>query len=584
MQTRAIAVVHAAPAGRFPASKMVGGTLGSHQREELHDPTLETSSHALRHRPCGETEAIRKFSSRIGFAWRRLCSDAPYESGRVGACMEQLLMQATRMSRQAAREDSKQEPSMDAQSGDGPRMPPGLELAESQTEGAQAEDTKIMRECETQTCQDLGSHHLPTCDPQPRKLVAHHSDESTCALGSVREEDDEEKAEDGTTSIASTEDWEPNASRSHPRRPRRDRRRKARAKRDLWEETKSQSHREAMHDTGDDLVGAVLACIDEDGLCGDVCGTSDDVSDDSDNLEENRQDFAARLGAIDPVMGVGLDGGGTSDSHYQSEDEQPHAKRSRRRDEPSEECQDAAHEPEKGEKLCGAVSSEFAGKGTFSSLGSENEDSSVDSEWSAEENGGDLLKHERLEDLDKGATMLPTKLVWAMVHVQDMADKWCRNEDEDNESSLPTMTECFRGIKELRHKLKRVKMLIRNLDNTWEYPPFIRRQWSELVEWVLEGDAGPCFQVQRIDELVEEAKEKEENEELQVDWLGEELEFRCHSIRESWRDFEAALEALETAKAQQEYQSQRREKEAANTQAALNSRLAMSWGNRHLPG
>ena len=180
---------------------------------------------------------------------------------------------------------------------------------------------------------------------------------------------------------------------------------------------------------------------------------------------------------------------------------------------------------------------------------SENEDSSVDSDWSVDDSGGDLLKHERLENLDKGAALLPAKLVWAMIHVQEIADKWCREDDHD--SPLPTRSDCSRGLRELRHKLKHVKMIVRHLGTTWEYPRFMHNQWSELKEWVLEGDAGPCFQIQRIDELVEEANEKEENNGLEVEWLSEELEFRCHAIHEIWRGFAASLEAIETANARQ---------------------------------
>ena len=604
--------------GGAVGSENFGVMCGAYARRTAEARGTRNRLDSEKNRHDGETVACRLFSTRLNFAWRHFWKDAPAVSKLCLGDIQKIMTVANGLgsppgleqvsvakavthqceyldgpSREATKELEERwqrtgdifaqrlqvvesralEAEATAQRVTAQLAPllKKMEQAESE-ELNRAEDKRNVRECETQARRDYPS----SCESQPRKLTAHLSDESTCAMGSVREEK-EEKEEDGTISIASTEEWEPKSSRTHTRRPRKDRRKKARAKREMWEEAKSQSSRESMHDGEGSMMGAFLACIDEDGLGAESGGTSEDASDSSDNFEEKRHDFSTQAVVLSPVESDGSDNGGTSDPHNQSDDEQPHDKRARNRD-------------ELGVVPGGAVNPLLAQE-TLTNMESEIEDNSVDSEWSAEDRDEDLLKHKRLEDLHQGAALLPANLVWAMLHVQEMADKWYRYEEkeedgeEEHENQLHTKPECFRGLKELRHSLKRVKKLIRELDTTWEYPPYIRRQWLELVDWILESDAGPCYQIQKIDDLVEEANDKdeeEEEEELQVGWLNEELACRCHSIRESWRDYETALEAMETAEARREYLSQQKEKEATNTQAALNARLAMSWGSRRL--
>ena len=419
-----------------------------------------------------------------------------------------------------------------------------------------SEPIRAASESGTQTCLEHSCDHPPSFDPQPRKLRAHVSDESTCAWGSVREEEEEiEKAEDGASSMASTEDWEPRLNRSHSRRPRRDRRRKARAKRELWDEAKAQSSREASFDANRDLVGALLTCIDEDGLCADSYGTSCKASDDSDDSH----DYTAQLGANGPMADDGRESCSTPDPQDKSGDERPHAKRARIKSELGVECQD--------EKL------------------GEHDGSSRESSWSADEGGGDvdLTENERLEDLEKGAAALPAYLVHSLIQVQEAADKW-QADEETGEASV-SKEEFTLGLKGVRHRLKRVKSVMRHLNTSWECPQFMRRQWRKLQEWLLEEEAGVCYHMQKIDELMEDAADKkEEDGEADEEWMGFELCYRCSSIRDSWEQVVEHIEAIEKAIARRDYLEQRRADEDADTQAAINSRLAMSLERRRLSG
>ena len=65
--------------------------------------------------------------------------------------------------------------------------------------------------------------------------------------------------------MADTEDWEPKATRSHSRRPRRGRRAKAKARREEWNHARHQAYCETKEcDNGNSsLFGALLTAIAE---------------------------------------------------------------------------------------------------------------------------------------------------------------------------------------------------------------------------------------------------------------------------------------------------------------------------------
>ena len=80
------------------------------------------------------------------------------------------------------------------------------------------------------------------------------------------------------------------------------------------------------------------------------------------------------------------------------------------------------------------------------------------------------------------------------------------------------------------------------------------------------------------------ADKKEEDGEADEERMGFELCYRCSSIRDSWEQVVEHIEAIEKAIARHDYLEQRRADEDADTQAAINSRLAMSLERRRLSG
>ena len=376
-----------------------------------------------------------------------------------------------------------------------------------------------------------------------RQLKAHCSDESTAA------------------SCADTEEWQPLVERAGSHRPRVGRRAKARARREEWEEAKRQAFCESVQEPGarerrdSSLIGTLLSCIDEDGLgedfaCSSGCGSVESDSSVADNCQNDE------------------------DEEYVL----PHSKRARRREDSAEGSEVNLEE----KRLLTPIAPEQE-KPDVDEV-SEDDHSTLSSVWSMNEDENDLHGHERLVGLDRAATALPSKLVWALIHAQERADKWCREDELDSESpdnKNPTCSVSLAELEKLRHCLKHIKMTARRLDNTWEPPRHLQRQWSELLEWILEGEAGAGDQLQRVEDVLEEARDKEENGELEEDWLWEELESRCYTIRGSWEeDIAVSLAAIEASLDRQDFIAQRRADEDTNTQVALNARLAASLRNR----
>ena len=538
-----------------------------------------------RGRPCGEMEAERRFNARIGFAWRHFCRDAPAASASRFSPMEKLLgpklakqravkappglEQIFEVPQLAEREAINQMPkeeaqdvrkqverltllgldllkSMDYVRSSMDRVEKGMETNDTDKDRVQEDNqhggspqaqAMFQEPCNTKEpnrSDNLDEAGAWDAAEQGRKLKAHCSDESTSA------------------SCADTEEWEPHPLGPSPHRPRCGRRAKARARRELWEEAKQQSFREAMHESGgwagsdNNVIGALLSCIDEDGLETDFCRMSED--DDSKVCD-------------------------SPTPHDQSEDDQPQTKRIRANE----------MEPNAAEQDNPDVDPSTSCRQAPPDSDSEHEDGSDESSWSEAEGDGDadMVGHVRLEDLDKGVAALPACLVRSLVNVQEAADKW-QAEDETGE---PTATkESFAlGLKEMRHKLKRVKWVVRHLGTSWDCPQFMSSQWREFKEWLLEEEeAGVCYHIQKIDELIEDAADKEEDEEADEKWMGYELCFRCCSVQNSWEQVVEYIASIETAIARRDYIEKRRAAEDSSLQSAMNDRLTKSLEHSHL--
>ena len=139
------------------------------------------------------------------------------------------------------------------------------------------------------------------------------------------------------------------------------------------------------------------------------------------------------------------------------------------------------------------------------------------------------------------------------------------------------------GVTELRPKLRRVKAVVRRLSTTWDCPRFMLRQWEDLQDWLLEGEDGPGYQLQRFKDLLEEVSERGLTEELDKEWLKEEIAIRSQSLQRGWGQFVSFIEGVAFAKARHACREQRRVDEATSIQEAISARLAMSLGCRCLP-
>ena len=353
--------------------------------------------------------------------------------------------------------------------------------------------------------------------PGTRMLMVQHSNASICALSCQwpsREESDVE-----TVSCTDTEAWETDVHRSHSRRPRRNRRAKASARRAQWEDVRRSMGGE-VSDEQNCLFGALLTCLEED----------------------------------EDLNGLGLD-----DPLYMREEFTRAGSSSQEEDGDSQD-DDTVVEVAAVEEARSVPSVE-------------DEDGSDDSFGWEEMDTGGLMEQELLEGLDKGVELLPTSLVWTMVRLQEAADKWQAVDDaEDLRLTL------VQGVTELRQRCRRVVAETRRLSNAWNCPRFMQRHWDDLQDYLLEGEYGPGCQRKKLDELLEEWSER--GEELETEWLEAETVGRCLSLRKGWDEFVRSVEAVEFAKARQTHQEQRRAAEVLSTQEAINERLAISLGCR----
>ena len=553
----------------------------------------------------GEMNAERRFFSRIGFAWRHFRRDAPAAAMSRRVFMEDLF--ETWIQNEAFKQGHKEEirygdmqvveqkckhfekaievPHVGAQEQiiEVPQMKVRVIIQQTQQVEAQAGEEQ---DKSSGRVQDTGKVRAPpgledegTRNP-PRALRMHMSDESTVAQSCCIEEQGE--TSEGSASCAATEEWEPMSQRSHPRRPRKNRRAKAKARRERWEEAKRQTFQETRFEAGEstNFLGALLSCIAEDDSQGGHGLTSDEASVTSSNETEDRDAPLVRGADKWPRKSGGLDGLDTSDPSKRKEDDQVNA------------VQPGARGPESLDGEANKVSNIEGDKGAdpFDLVASKGSDS--DSDRPSEDEGGSevfnwleevdvrgLVNHELLEGLGEGVVSLPASLVWAMVRLQEAANKW-----QVADSPAGPRSTLTQGVAEIRPKLKRIRAGVRSLSGTWSCPHFMLSQWKDLQEWLLDGDDGPAYQIEKIDDLIEEVAEKEQTGDLDEEWLKEEIAWRRQSIQCGWDHFVSCLEDIAIATARHACREQRRADEATSTQEAINSRLIMSPGYRRLRG
>ena len=194
--------------------------------------------------------------------------------------------------------------------------------------------------------------------------------------------------------------------------------------------------------------------------------------------------------------------------------------------------------------------------------------------------GSGLLRHELLEGLDEGVELLPASLVWAMVHLREAVGRW----QAVIEGPVGPELALSHAVAEVRPKLKNIRAMVRRLSRAWDCPRFILGQWEDLQDWLLEGEEGPCQQLEKLDELVEEVAGLRSTEELDDEWLEENIATRCFYLGEDcWDQFTRLVKAVGLAGARQAHREQRLATEARNTQEAINARLAMSLSYRNRP-
>ena len=248
---------------------------------------------------------------------------------------------------------------------------------------------------------------------------AHTSEESTCVGEETSTGDDDEASAGGS------EDWVVRPRWRHNRRPRRDRRRKARIRRDEYLAAQQAAFLEAQHEGGAgaqtlSVLGALLEGIAEDE--GDWAGggrdgyapSSASTEEDGGVRETTAPTHAAPVGAsIAPQV---LGKGGIL----------PRAKMAAAAPiEDIDPIQEPASKKARTDEALDVLNA--AGQESSSSdsdATSEGEGGSGASSRLEEVDGDGLLEHELLEGLDKGVESLPASLVWTMVHIQEAADRW----------------------------------------------------------------------------------------------------------------------------------------------------------------
>jgi len=436
------------------------------------------------------------------------------------------------------------------------------ERAQNYEEGAQKYEERVQKYDETAVEQDR------TLKATSRKLVVHHSDASTCVP--VGSQEAQEKASIEAASCADTEEWEPGIGRSHPRHPRRGRRAKARARREQWEDAKQRAFQESMGDArrydkeGDSLVHDLLTCIAEDDEEGQVL--------EEQYMRLHGPDFDSDVCSEETLKVAPGVAGGASAASLDRATASLRARLDSDVDNPTcmESFAVSSFLFDGGYRVCDPCDSYKTSDNDTSSEGSAN---------SAASRVMDLAGHELLEGLVNGAGLLPTGLVEAMVQLQ-----LANCQERPDESLLSVRTTLDQTVTAFRSKLKRVRKVTRRLVATWNCPRDVAQVWTEMREWLLDDDdgmSGWCTtELARLQELVEEAEDRNLEDIGDKEWLEFELGWRHASLRMGWEQFEGFLDKLERVSARQVYRRQQQHNDAAHLQATLNARAAWSLGTR----
>jgi len=423
----------------------------------------------------------------------------------------------------------------------------------------------------------------------PRKLKVQVSDASTCAPSCVKQEQEEMASE--SASCADTEVCSPEQGRRHPRRPRTGRRAKARARRELWEAAKRDAFLEDRREGPGDLCGAILACIvedesEEERRCreGDAdIGTEHEDSDDDESSAQSTFRDVEEAGGGDefdrPDPFSRREDGDDGDDDYLGQLAPKKARKEYGFCRLDSQCsvsradarQVGASEPGAGEQASPADDS-------HASVGDEddtNECSSVSEEEGEEID--DLANHELWKELGKGAELLPTSLVGAMIRLQKAADIWQAHNDSGDLKLAIT-----NGVSELRPRFRRIKAVVTRLAETWDCPQYLSHHWIDLHGWLLEGEYGPCWQRQKFDELREDCDENNLYEEAAHEWMQDEIAIRSQSLQDGWDHFVKIVGEIELADVRKTDRERKRADETKCIQEAINDRLAVSMRTRRV--
>ena len=413
---------------------------------------------------------------------------------------------------------------------------------------------------------------LPLDRKRERKLQFHLSDTSTVSMVSTA-------ATWGETNISSTSadevegsagerDGQVPGGRQHARRPRRNRRQKARIRRDEYIAAQCSELRQhsSAEDASFQLLGALLEGLDEDGdgdvgdgwgdmrkrRLGDLTPSVSSTSSLEGDSEMPAGTSGDPLDTMPMAPKVTEDGGFPSsvfapielDALVPESDDSPVHKRAR-------------------------CDSDRASACSESSRGSSLSDSATDGD-DTPANLSNLTGPALLEGLEKGAQLLPEGLVGAMVRLQEANFSEMHAHPQDSLGASFATTAAT-----LRKRLKRVQREASGLESCGDHPRAITDIWTELYDWIFDGDDGPSYQLRRIQDLLEETTDRPFDEE----WLRDEIGHRHWSLCRGWEHFEMVLENLEKASEREAWRIEQRRGDAACLQATLNARAAWSLCN-----
>jgi len=482
-------------------------------------------------------------------------------------------------------------------------------------------ETPVARSLETDVPQpEVKDSEVVPCDGEPpiaeksmaglRVLKVHHSETSTCALSCLQEE--RENALSDAASCADTEVWEPGRKRRHPRRPRTGRRARSRMRKERWEDARAEAGLEARGMFSASQVGELLACIAEDDSdeerrlrCGDI-GV--------DPASESEEGFVI---TGPPLLGQCV-GDGCHDEELESDEiESRGAKREavdkeEHEDHDSHRQQQQQHQHQQHQQhVVATVAAELAktnyltrGRSSLSlspgpaccdiglagergpsiSLSTSSDEGETTDECSdMDENDVEELAawtdHAFWQELEDGPKLLPARLALAMMHLQTTALGWLARFGSENLHDWP-VEECklmiVDGARELEPKFRRVTAVMRHLAANWKSPQHLKSDWSALLEWLEEGEDGPCWQHRRFKDLLDELDESRFVGEYGSENLQAETSIRGRSLQEGWNQFQCYVDRLGAIQRRR----LRRDQECAEQ---MNSRLAQSLAGRAVP-